>query len=117
MDGVLAPLFFAIVGSWFGASASVAIAYKAASTLDSMVGYKEAPYTDLGWFSARLEDGLTWLPCRISVLTVALISRRPGQVLRICQRDAPMDPSPNAGWSECALCSVAGRSSRRREHL
>ena len=108
VDGVLAPLFFAIVGSWFGASASVAIAYKAASTLDSMVGYKEAPYTDLGWFSARLEDGLTWLPCRISVLTVALISRRPGQVLRICQRDAPMDPSPNAGWSECAYAVALG---------
>jgi len=108
VDGVLAPLFFAIVGSWFSASASVAIAYKAASTLDSMVGYKEAPYADLGWFSARLEDGLTWLPCRISVLTIALISGRPRQVLRVCQRDAPMDPSPNAGWSECAYAVALG---------
>ena len=108
IDGVLAPLFFAIVGALIGASAPVAIAYKAASTLDSMVGYKEVPYTDLGWFSARFEDGLTWLPCRISVLTVALLSGRVRRVLQICRRDAPADPSPNAGWSECAYAAALG---------
>ena len=108
IDGVLAPLFFAIVGALVGASAPVALAYKAASTLDSMVGYKEAPYTDLGWFSARFEDGLTWIPCRISVLTVALLSGRPRQVLQLCVRDAPADPSPNAGWSECAYAAALG---------
>ncbi len=106
IDGVLAPLFFAIVGALVSASAPVALAYKAVSTLDSMVGYKESPYTDLGWFSARFEDGLTWIPCRISVLAVALLSGRPGRVLRICQRDAPADPSPNAGWSECAYAAA-----------
>nr|WP_304952602.1 adenosylcobinamide-phosphate synthase CbiB [cf. Phormidesmis sp. LEGE 11477] len=108
IDGVLAPLFFAILGALVGASAPLALAYKAASTLDSMVGYKEAPYTDLGWFSARLEDGLTWLPCRISVLAVALLSGRSRQVLQICRRDAPTDPSPNAGWSECAYAAALG---------
>ncbi len=106
IDGVLSPLFFAIVGALIGASAPVALAYKAASTLDSMVGYKEAPYTDLGWFSARFEDGLTWIPCRISVLAVALLSGQPGRVLRICRQDAPADPSPNAGWSECAYAAA-----------
>ena len=108
VDGVLAPLFYAIVGALLGWAAPIALAYKAASTLDSMVGYKEAPYTDLGWFSAKFEDVLTWLPCRLSVLTIALLSGRPGEVLRVCWRDARSDPSPNAGWSECAYAVALG---------
>jgi len=108
IDGVLAPLFYAIVGTLVGMAAPIALAYKAASTLDSMVGYKEAPYTDLGWFSARFEDVLTWLPCRLSVGAIALLSGRPLRVLRICWRDARTDPSPNAGWSECAYAAALG---------
>lgn len=108
IDGVLAPLFYALLGAFWGVSGPVAIAYKAASTLDSMVGYREPPYTHLGWFSARLEDALTWLPCRLSVLTVALLSGQPRRVLRLCWRDARADPSPNAGWSECAYAAALG---------
>ncbi|MGB7087240.1 MAG: adenosylcobinamide-phosphate synthase CbiB [Phormidesmis sp.] len=108
VDGVLAPLFYAIVGAWVGAAVPVALAYKAASTLDSMVGYREAPYTDLGWFSARCEDALTWVPCRLSVGMVALLSGQPKTVLSLCRRDAIADPSPNAGWSECAYAAALG---------
>ncbi len=109
-DGVMAPLFYAIAGSFIPliGSVPVALAYKAASTLDSMVGYREAPYTYLGWFSARLEDALTWLPCRLTVLTVAMLSGKPRFVWRICRRDAVQDPSPNSGWSECAYAAVLG---------
>ncbi|NET75808.1 adenosylcobinamide-phosphate synthase CbiB [Okeania sp. SIO1F9] len=109
-DGVIAPLFYALVGAIIPGVGSVplAFAYKAASTLDSMVGYKEAPYTDIGWFSAKLEDVLTWLPCRLNVLTIALLSGKPLYVWRICQRDALKDPSPNAGWSECAYAATLG---------
>ncbi|HEY9879025.1 MAG TPA: adenosylcobinamide-phosphate synthase CbiB [Leptolyngbyaceae cyanobacterium] len=109
-DGVLAPLFFALLGSALPGVGCVplALAYKAASTLDSMVGYREAPYTDLGWFSARLEDALTWLPCRLVVGTIALLSRQPRRVLQVCRRDAIADPSPNAGWSECAYAAALG---------
>ncbi len=108
-DGVMAPLFYALVGAFLPwGSVPLALAYKAASTLDSMIGYREAPYTYLGWFSARFEDGLTWLPCRLTVLTIALLSGRPRAVLRLCRRDAPADPSPNAGWSECAYAAALG---------
>ncbi|MBD2743183.1 adenosylcobinamide-phosphate synthase CbiB [Coleofasciculus sp. FACHB-1120] len=109
-DGVMAPLFYAIIGTFLPILGTVplALAYKAASTLDSMVGYREAPYTDLGWFSAKLEDILTWLPCRFTVITLALLSRKPGYVWRICQRDATKDPSPNSGWSECAYAAILG---------
>jgi adenosylcobinamide-phosphate synthase len=109
-DGVLAPLFYAIVGAAIPSVGSVplALAYKAASTLDSMVGYRTAPYADLGWFSAKTEDWLTWLPCRLVVVTLALLSGRPRYVWNICQRDAPKDASPNSGWSECVYAAILG---------
>jgi adenosylcobinamide-phosphate synthase len=110
IDGVMAPLFYAIVGLLIpGVGAlPLAMAYKAASTLDSMVGYRREPYTDLGWFSAKSEDLLTWLPCRLTVLTLSLISGKPVTVWRLCLRDAPQDPSPNSGWSECAYAAALG---------
>jgi adenosylcobinamide-phosphate synthase len=108
-DGVMAPLFYAILGASLPmGSAPLALTYKAASTLDSMVGYKTPPYADLGWCSARLEDGLTWIPCRLTVVTIALISGHPRRVWTLCCRDAPQDPSPNAGWSECAYAAALG---------
>ncbi|TYQ31429.1 adenosylcobinamide-phosphate synthase CbiB [Pseudanabaena sp. UWO310] len=108
IDAVTAPLFYALLGSMlfdYG-GVTLAIAYKAASTLDSMVGYRESPYTDLGWFSAKTDDVLTWLPCRLTVLTLALLSRKPVYVWQICQRDANQDPSPNSGWSECVYAAI-----------
>ncbi|KKI98472.1 adenosylcobinamide-phosphate synthase CbiB [Prochlorothrix hollandica] len=110
VDGVLAPLFYGLVGAAIPGLGSVplALAYKAASTLDSMVGYRAAPYTHLGWFSARFEDGFTWLPCRCAVVTLALLSGQPRRVLAVCRRDAPQDPSPNAGWSECVYAAIVG---------
>ena len=119
-DGVLAPLFYAIVGTAIPAIGSVplALAYKAASTLDSTIGYRHAPYTDIGWFSAQLEDRLTWTPCRLVVLSLSLLSGKPLRVWRLCWRDAPQDASPNSGWSECAYAAalgvqMGGRSSYR----
>ncbi len=107
-DGVTAPLFYAILGALIPGvgPVPVALAYKAASTLDSMIGYRKEPYIDLGWFSARLEDYLTWIPCRLTVLTLALYSKRPQAVLALCRRDGPKDPSPNSGWSECVYAAI-----------
>jgi adenosylcobinamide-phosphate synthase len=109
-DGVMAPVFYAILGLALPGVGSVplAIAYKAASTLDSMVGYRNEPYADLGWFSAHLDDVLTWLPCRLNVLTLGAISGKLQAVWRLCQKDARRDPSPNSGWSECAYAAILG---------
>lgn len=109
-DGVFAPLFYAIVGALLPGVGSLplALAYKAASTLDSMVGYRAAPYTHLGWFSAKLDDVLTWVPCRLVVFTLGLRSGKPLSVWQICRRDAPQDPSPNSGWSECVYAAILG---------
>ena len=107
-DGVTAPLFYAILGLAIPGigSAPLAMGYKAASTLDSMVGYLKEPYTDIGWFSAKLEDILTWLPCRLTVITIALLSGKPKYVWHLCSRDGVKDPSPNSGWSECAYAAA-----------
>lgn len=111
-DGVFAPLLWAIAAGLVwpepAAIAAAAMAYKAASTLDSMVGYRRDPYGDWGWASARLEDALTWVPCRLSVAAIALLSGQPGRVLARCRRDGPRDPSPNSGWSECAYAAALG---------
>ena len=110
VDGVIAPLFYAILSSFVPGLGvlPLALAYKAASTLDSMIGYLREPYIDLGWFSAQLEDRLTWLPCRLTVLTLSLFSRKPLQVLSICRRDGVKDPSPNSGWSEAVYAAILG---------
>ncbi|WP_010471238.1 adenosylcobinamide-phosphate synthase CbiB [Acaryochloris sp. CCMEE 5410] len=109
-DGVMAPLFYALVGLAIPGVGPVPVAlfYKAVSTLDSMIGYRTAPYTDLGWFSARLDDVLTWFPCRLMVLTVGLLSGKLKSVWVIGWRDARKDPSPNSGWSECAYAAILG---------
>lgn len=109
-DGVMAPLFYALVGLAIPGVGPVplALSYKAISTLDSMIGYREAPYTNLGWFSARLDDVMTWLPCRLMVLTVGLLSGKLKSVLILGWRDARKDPSPNSGWSECAYAAILG---------
>jgi adenosylcobinamide-phosphate synthase len=108
IDAVTSPLFYAVIGSalFEYGGVALAIAYKASSTLDSMVGYREAPYTDLGWFSAKTDDALTWLPCRLTVITLALLSGKPIYVWQICDRDAKQDPSPNSGWSECVYAAI-----------
>ena len=107
VDGVTAPLFYAIAGSFTPIGAvPVALAYKAASTLDSMVGYLREPYKDLGWFSAQFEDFLTWSPCRLTVLTLSILSGKPGEIWQICRRDGTKDSSPNSGWSEAAYAAI-----------
>ncbi|MBW4442134.1 MAG: adenosylcobinamide-phosphate synthase CbiB [Plectolyngbya sp. WJT66-NPBG17] len=109
VDGVLAPLFYALIGTFTPVgSVGFAIAYKAASTLDSMIGYRDAPFTDFGWFSAKTDDVLTWLPCRLTVFTLGLVSGKPFKVWRLCRRDAPKDSSPNSGWSECVYAASLG---------
>ncbi len=110
-DGVIAPLCYGAIALLFLPQVGpfpLVMAYKAASTLDSMLGYREPPYTHWGWFAAKMEDLLTWVPCRLVVLLVALCSGQGQRVWTWCWRDAPQDPSPNSGWSECAYAAALG---------
>jgi adenosylcobinamide-phosphate synthase len=102
-DGVVAPMFY---GAFFGAPG--ALAYKAVNTLDSMVGYRQPPYEDLGWASARLDDLANLAPSRLTVLSTAAISGRPLSTLLTALRFGPLTTSPNAGMAEAAFAGALG---------
>lgn len=101
-DGVLAPLVWGLVGG-----APLAMAYKAANTLDSMVGHLDERYREFGWASARLDDLLNLVPARLSALLLAAAALS-GRALATAWRDARRHPSPNSGWSEAAVAGALG---------
>jgi adenosylcobinamide-phosphate synthase len=128
VDGLFAPLFWMLVGAtlWATAPASSAAVmpgplclawiFKAASTLDSMVGYRRGRLRWFGTAGARLDDVLTWLPCRLVALSLPLVAlplmqQRPALLigrLRASLRDGRADPSPNAGVSQAAWAHATG---------
>ncbi|MCL5058677.1 MAG: adenosylcobinamide-phosphate synthase CbiB [Actinobacteria bacterium] len=107
VDGVIAPLFYALLGG-----APLAMAYRAVNTLDSMVGYKNERYLHFGRFSARLDDAANYIPARICGLTMLaaawITGRRAGLALRVVVRDARKHPSPNSGIAEAAMAGALG---------
>ena len=106
-DGIVAPLFWLAVlgpaGLW---------AYKAANTLDSMVGHRDARYRYLGTASARLDDLMNLVPARLTWLLIAfasaLLGERGSDALRVGWRDGRKHESPNAAWGEAALAGALG---------
>jgi len=102
-DGVTAPIFY---GAMFGATG--ALAYKAINTLDSMIGYKQAPYTNLGRASAHLDDLANFVPARLTALTAAIASDKVSASVRSIQRFAHLTSSPNAGCPEAAFAGALG---------
>lgn len=104
VDAVVAPALWAAALGPAGAGA-----HKAASTLDSMVGHRSARYERFGWASARLDDGMAWVPARVTAVLVAgARPARAGAVLAAVRRDAPTHPSPNAGVAEAAFAAALG---------
>ncbi len=109
-DGVIAPLLFMLAGSLFGFAVPFVWAFKAASTLDSTVGYRNEKYLELGCFSARLDDVLNWIPARITgilICAAAFLCRLDaGGAWRMLWRDHANHPSPNSAWSEAATAGA-----------
>ncbi|CAM3226845.1 cobalamin biosynthesis protein [Nocardioides dubius] len=103
-DAVVAPLVWGAVAGVPGL-----LAYRAANTLDAMVGYRNARYASFGWASARLDDLLNLPGARLT--GVAVLLARPGRArcaLRAWRRDAAAHPSPNAGVVEAAFAGALG---------
>jgi adenosylcobinamide-phosphate synthase len=107
VDGIIAPLFFLLLGG-----APLAMAYKAVNTLDSMVGYKHEKYRAIGMVSARLDDVANCIPARLSWLLFSLaawLCRYDGAgALRIGWRDRYQHSSPNCAWSEASVAGALG---------
>ncbi|MCZ2818864.1 cobalamin biosynthesis protein [Modestobacter sp. VKM Ac-2977] len=106
-DAAVAPLFWGAVAGLPGL-----LGYRAANTLDAMVGYRSARYAEFGWAAARFDDVLNWLPARLTaLLTVAvapLAGGSPAGAWRTWHRDGAAHPSPNAGRCEAALAGALG---------
>lgn len=107
VDGIISPLFYAFLGG-----ASLAMAYKAVNTLDSMIGYKNKRYIYFGWAAARMDDIANFIPARLSVMFVALASwisgYNPIKTWNIAVRDGRKNPSPNSGLPEAAVAGALG---------
>jgi adenosylcobinamide-phosphate synthase len=107
VDGVLSPLFYALLGG-----APLALAFKMANTLDSMVGYKNEKYRYFGKAAARIDDVANYLPARLSVVFIAaaaqLIGKNGKSALQAGFRDGRKHTSPNAGFPEAAFAGALG---------
>lgn len=107
VDGIISPIFYAILGG-----APLALSYKAANTLDSMVGYKNERYKNFGRASAKIDDLLNFIPARISCLILPLASLLAGKdalnSFKIALQDGRKNPSPNSGIPEAAMAGALG---------
>jgi adenosylcobinamide-phosphate synthase len=107
VDGVTAPLLYAIAGG-----PVAAVMYKAVNTLDSTFGYKTERYLRFGWASAKLDDLANYLPARITalfmVVAAAVLRMRAGRAWRTLIRDGRKHTSPNSGLCEAAMAGALG---------
>jgi adenosylcobinamide-phosphate synthase len=106
-DAVVAPLLAGALAGMPGL-----LAYRAANTLDAMVGHRNERYGRFGWASARLDDVLNWVPARVTATLAALLAPvvggRPADAFAAWRSDAAGHPSPNAGPVEAAFAGALG---------
>lgn len=98
-DAIFAPLFWFVIGG-----PVAVIVYRLANTLDAMWGYRTERYTQFGYFSAKVDDILNYLPARLTALSYALLGNTKN-AWRCWQQQASACASPNGGP---VMCSGAG---------
>jgi adenosylcobinamide-phosphate synthase len=105
----------AVVGAllWGAAAGPAGVsAYRAANTLDAIVGRRSERYERFGWAAARIDDAMNWPAARLgAALTVASAPAVGGssrRALRVLRRDGGAHPSPNAGWMEASFAGALG---------
>ena len=118
VDGIFAPLFWMFLGMIFWqfnqlmpGPLTMAWIFKASSTIDSMLGYKEGKLKWLGFTGAKLDDLMTWIPSRIVLITLPFCCRTKQSILKIISqawKDGIIDSSPNSGISEAIFAHCAG---------
>ena len=104
-DSVIAPLFYAFI---FGVPG--AVVYRVTNTLDAMVGYKTPEKIKIGWFPAKLDDILNFIPARITgifvVIAAFFLRLNWKNAYKIMRRDARKPDSPNSGFSMAAAAGA-----------
>lgn len=106
-DGVVAPMVFLAIGG-----APLGFFYKAVNTMDSMLGYVEPPYRDIGLVPAKMDDVMNFLPARLSallMLAAGVLLRMDGRNgWRIFRRDRYNHASPNSAQTESVCAGLLG---------
>ncbi|MCG7595861.1 cobalamin biosynthesis protein [Mycobacterium sp. PSTR-4-N] len=106
-DAQVGPLLWAALGGAPGV-----LLYRAANTLDAMVGNKSPRYRRFGWAAARFDDLLNLAAARVTGLLVVacapLVGGSPRGAIRAWRRDAARHPSPNAGVAEASFAGALG---------
>lgn len=105
-DGVIVPLFFIML---FGVPGG--LAYKFINTMDSMLGYMNEKYIDIGYFPAKTDDLFNYIPARITGLLMSIGSIGRFDIkngFRIMIRDRKNHKSPNAVYPEAAVAGLLG---------
>ena len=107
VDGVVSPMLWLALGG-----PVLGMAFKAVSTLDSMIGYLDDAHRDVGWFSARLDDAFNFIPARLTALLMCAAAPALGldgrRALLTVRRDHANHLSPNCAWSEAAAAGALG---------
>ena len=110
IDGVLAPLFYFIIGILIDMPIELMLLYKTINTLDSMVGYIQEPYKDIGYVSAKLDDLANYIPARLGSLFMLIAGTFLGfngrNGLKILMRDRRNHKSPNCGYPEAVTAGL-----------
>lgn len=105
VDGIIAPLLFFAIGG-----VPLAVLYRSANTLDSMVGYKNEKYLYFGRAAARLDDVLNYIPARITGILLIFSAWILGYdykfAYQMLLRDAVKHPSPNGGYAEATVAGA-----------
>jgi adenosylcobinamide-phosphate synthase len=89
---------------------AASVSYRVVNTLDAMVGYKDSTNINIGWFPAKLDDVLNFIPARITsmliVLAAFILSFDYEQSWKIILKDANLTPSPNSGYPMAAAAGA-----------
>lgn len=109
-DGSIAPIFYLLLGGPI-----LSMVYKAVSTLDSMLGYKNERFIHFGFFAAKIDDVFAFIPARISAVLISVSSalyfgslERFGASFRTFLRQGRKHPSPNSGYPISAMAGALG---------
>ena len=118
VDGIFAPLFWIFLGTIFWefdqsipGPLAMAWIFKASSTIDSMLGYREGKLKWLGFAGAKLDDLMVWIPSRIVLITLPLCCKTKKSFFKTIKdswKDGILDSSPNSGISEAIFAYCAG---------
>jgi adenosylcobinamide-phosphate synthase len=106
-DSVVSPIFYTFILGVLGG-----ITYRVVNTLDAMIGYKNPKNINIGWFPAKLDDILNYLPARITgiliILAAFILKLNWRNSYKIMIRDAKTTPSPNSGYPMAATAGALG---------